>query len=63
MILQHCGSGYVRRGWHSKADILGAMCFPGEKWNSMINNLLSSGYVKRQGERRDARYRDVGGDE
>nr|WP_067297127.1 type IIL restriction-modification enzyme MmeI [Marinobacterium profundum] len=46
-------------GWHAKADVLVATGIPDGKWNSAINDLVSNGYVERQGERRGARYRAV----
>ena len=44
-------------GWHAKSDILTATGITGGQWNTAINELLASGKVERQGERRGARYR------
>ena len=46
-------------GWHAKAEILAATDIPEEQWNSTINELIAAGNVKRQGEKRGARYRAV----
>jgi hypothetical protein len=43
-------------GWHSKDVILSATGFPENRWNVSIRELLDSGQVERQGERRGARY-------
>lgn len=43
-------------GWHSKSDILVATNVTGSQWNTAINDLLSSGKIMRQGEKRGARY-------
>ncbi|MCA8245376.1 Eco57I restriction-modification methylase domain-containing protein [Burkholderia sp. AU32262] len=44
-------------GWHAKADILTATGITDGQWNAAISDLISSGRVERQGERRGARYR------
>lgn len=43
-------------GWHSKDAILSATGFPENRWNVAIRELLDSGQVERQGEKRGARY-------
>ena len=52
-----------RIGWHAKADVLAATGITDGQWNAAINDLIASGRVERQGERRGARYRaeDAGG--
>ncbi|WP_160321239.1 Eco57I restriction-modification methylase domain-containing protein [Prosthecomicrobium hirschii] len=47
----------ARRTWLSKSDILAYVDIPDGQWNAAINELLASGTVERQGERRGARYR------
>ncbi|CFV69664.1 Type I restriction-modification system methyltransferase subunit [Burkholderia pseudomallei] len=47
----------ARDGWHAKADILAATGITEGQWNAAISDLISSGRVERQGERRGARYR------
>ncbi|MBG6481014.1 ATP phosphoribosyltransferase regulatory subunit [Pseudomonas aeruginosa] len=47
-------------GWHAKSDILAATGITDGQWNTAINELLASGKVERQGERRGARYRVLG---
>ncbi|KAG8150184.1 Eco57I restriction-modification methylase domain-containing protein [Burkholderia catarinensis] len=44
-------------GWHAKADVLVATGMTDGQWNAAIANLISSGRVERQGERRATRYR------
>lgn len=44
-------------GWHAKADVLAATGITDGQWNAAITDLISVGKVKRQGERRGARYR------
>ncbi len=44
-------------GWHAKAEILEATGLSDGKWNTAIAELIASGAVERQGERRGARYR------
>jgi hypothetical protein len=44
-------------GWHSKDEILTATGFPDNRWNGAIRELLDSGQVNRQGEKRGAKYR------
>ena len=44
-------------GWHAKADVLAATGITDGKWNASITDLIASGKVERQGERRGARYR------
>ena len=48
-------------GWHAKADVLAATGVTDGQWNASITDLLASGQVERQGERRGARYRFVVG--
>lgn len=43
-------------GWHSKDDILTTTGFPDTRWNVAIRELLDSGEVIRQGEKRGAKY-------
>lgn len=43
-------------GWHSKDAILTATGFPENRWNVTIRQLLDSGQVQRQGEKRGAKY-------
>ena len=43
-------------GRHAKSDILAAIGIADGQWNTAINELLASGKVERQGERRGARY-------
>lgn len=47
-------------GWHSKDDILSATSFPHNRWNIAIRELLDTGLVNRQGEKRGAKYRLAG---
>lgn len=44
-------------GWRAKADVLAATGITDGQWNTAINELLATGRVERQGERRGARYR------
>lgn len=44
-------------GWHAKSDILAAIRITDGQWNAATADLISSGRVERQGERRGARYR------
>ncbi|WP_416546095.1 Eco57I restriction-modification methylase domain-containing protein [Limnohabitans sp. DCL3] len=44
-------------GWHSKDGILTATGFPDNRWNVAIRELMDSGQVIRQGEKRGAKYR------
>jgi hypothetical protein len=44
-------------GWHSKDEILSAIDFPDNRWSYAIRELLDNGQVKRQGEKRGAKYR------
>lgn len=46
-----------RPGWHAKSDILAATRITDGQWNAATADLISSGRVERQGERRGARYR------
>ena len=50
-------------GWHAKSDVLAATGITNGQWNSAVTELISSGKVECQGERRGARYQaaDVGG--
>ena len=50
----------TRAGWHAKADILGVTSITDGQWNAAIADLISSGKVERQGEKRGTRYRAVG---
>lgn len=50
-------------GWHAKSDVLTATGITDGQWNTAINELLASGKVERQGERRGARYRIIRGDD
>jgi len=43
--------------WHAKADILTATGITDGQWNTAIADLIASGKVERQGEKRGARYR------
>ena len=43
-------------GWHAKSDILAATGITDGQWNTAIADLIASGKVERQGERRGARY-------
>ncbi|MGI6656333.1 MAG: Eco57I restriction-modification methylase domain-containing protein [Desulfobulbus sp.] len=52
----------IHPGWHAKADILVAIGITDDQWNAAIAELVSTGRVERQGERRGTRYRFVGGD-
>lgn len=47
----------TRDGWHAKADVLAATGITDGQWNAAIADLISSGSVERQGEKRGARYR------
>jgi len=49
--------------WHAKADVLAATGITDGQWNAAISDLLASGHVERQGERRAARYRATHGAE
>lgn len=49
-------------GWHAKSDILAATGITDGQWNTAINELIASGKVERQGERRGARYCIIQGD-
>ena len=46
-------------GWHAKADILAAISITDVQWDIAIFELIASGRVKRQGERRGSRYKAV----
>ncbi|MFN6960600.1 MAG: Eco57I restriction-modification methylase domain-containing protein [Rhodocyclaceae bacterium] len=48
-------------GWHGKSDILAATGITDGQWNAAIAELLASGRVERQGEKRGARYGIVDG--
>lgn len=43
--------------WYSKSDILGATGITEGQWNAAIADLIASGRIERQGEKRRARYR------
>ena len=47
----------AHEGWHAKAAILSATSITGGQWNAAITDLIASGRVERQGERRGTRYR------
>lgn len=47
-------------GWHSKADVLAVTGITDGQWSAAIADLLASGQVERQGEKRGARYRYSG---
>ena len=47
----------ARPGWHAKSDILAAIRITDGQWNAATADLISSGRVERQGEKRGARYR------
>jgi len=49
----------THEGWHTKADILVATHISDAKWKPTIDDLMASGRIERQGERRGARYRAV----
>ena len=51
----------TNNGWHAKADIITATGITDGHWNAAIAELIASGRVERQGERRGARYRFIGG--
>jgi len=44
-------------GWHAKADVLAATGITDGQWNTAIAELIASGRIERQGEKRGARYR------
>ncbi len=50
-------------GWHAKAKILAATGITGAQWSPAIADLISGGRVEREGERREARYRFLTGEE
>ena len=47
----------AHRGWHARADILAGTNISDAQWKLAIDDLITSGKVERQGERRGARYR------
>ena len=47
-------------GWHAKADVLAAIGITDGQWNAAIAELIASGRIERQGEKRGTRYRFVG---
>lgn len=53
----------ARDGWHAKADVLAATGITDGQWNAAITDLITSGRVEREGERRGARYRFLAGEE
>jgi len=57
--------GWLRTnaGWHSPAEIKGALDLDRSTWNRSIRVLLLSGQVERQGEKRGTRYRAADGSE
>jgi hypothetical protein len=50
-------------GWYAKSDILAATGITHGQWNAAIADLIASGKVERQSERRGARYRFLAGEE
>lgn len=46
-----------RIAWYAKADILAATGITDGQWNAAIADLIATGRVERQGEKRGARYR------
>lgn len=50
-------------GWHAKADVLTATGITDSQWNAAITDLITSGRVERQGERRGTRYRFLVGED
>jgi hypothetical protein len=50
-------------GWHAKADIIANTGITNGQWSAAIADLIAGGGIKRQGERRGARYRFVGEDQ
>ncbi len=49
----------VYSGWHAKADVLAATGITDGQWNAAIADLIAGGQVKRQGEKRGAKYQIV----
>lgn len=49
----------THEGWYSKADILAATHISDTKWKPIIDALMTSSRIERQGERRGTRYRAV----
>lgn len=49
-------------GWHAKADVLNATGITDGQWSTAVAELIASGRIECQGERRGARYRLVGGE-
>lgn len=47
---------HAHPGWHSKEAILSGTAFPENRWNAAMRELLDSGQVQRQGEKRGAKY-------
>lgn len=46
-------------GWHAKSDIQASTGITDGQWNAAIADLIPSGRIERQGEKRGARYRVV----
>jgi len=46
-------------GWHAKSDILAVTGITDGQWNAAMADLIASGRIERQGEKRGARYRVV----
>ena len=46
-------------GWHAKSDILGATGIANSQWSAAVFKLIARGKIKRQGEKRGARYQVV----
>lgn len=60
IVLEHLKTNV---GWQAKADILTATGIPDGQWSAAISTLIAAGEVKRQGEKRGARYRVIDGEE
>lgn len=54
LILNYLGAN---SGWQVKADILSSTGIMAGQWNSTIADLIATGKIERQGERRGTRYR------
>jgi len=57
----HAILDYLRAhpGWHAKSDIIAATGLTDGQWNAAVADLVATGRVERQGERRGARYRAI----
>lgn len=47
----------AHRGWHAREEILTGARVDPDKWSSAINELVESGAVTKQGERRGTKYK------